>query len=147
MAGNSKETTDHEEIKRWAEARGGQPAVIDHPNAQADKRGIRIDFPGKRDDAIKDLTHPVSWNEFFRIFDDQQLLLAYDDDPTDEDPAMWYHFEPRVPPPEANEPETGNPPRDADLADMGPRGYEEEADNPEGDWPEGSEPEPGMDER
>ncbi len=139
---SSKETTNHGEIQRWAEALGGQPAVIDHPNARADKRGIRIDFPGKRDDAIKDITHPVSWDEFFRVFEDQQLLLAYDDNPTDEDPAMWYHFEPRVPPPEANEPD-GDPPRDPDLADIEPQGYEQEADNPEGDWPEGSEPDPG----
>ncbi len=143
MAGSSsKETTNHGEIQRWAEAHGGQPAVIDHPHARADKRGIRIDFPGKRDDAIKDITHPVSWDEFFRVFEEQQLLLAYDDDPTDEDPAMWYHFEPRVLPPEANEP-SGNPPRDPDLADIEPQGYEQEADNPEGDWPEGSEPDPG----
>ncbi len=142
MAGSSsKETTNHGEIRRWAEKRGGQPAVIDHPNALADKRGIRIDFPGKRDDAIKDITHPVSWDEFFRLFEDQQLLLAYDENPTDEDPAMWYRFEPRVLPPEG-EP-GGNPPRDPDLADIEPQGYEQEADNPEGDWPEGSEPDPG----
>ncbi len=121
-------TSNHGEIQRWAQERGGQPAVIDHPNARADKPGIRIDFPGKRDDAIKDITHPVTWDEFFAVFEEQQLLLTYEDDPTDEDPEMWYHFELRVLPPEADEP-PGNPPRD-----------------PEGDWPEGSESNPSRDE-
>jgi len=135
-------TSDHGEIKRWAEERGGTPAIIDHPHAQADKQGIRIDFPGTADDAIKSLTRPASWDEFFRVFEDQELLLAYDDE-TAENPADWYHFEKRGQP-ETDEDLEGYPPADiAPEGFRGPLGYEEEADEPEGDWPEGSEHKPG----
>lgn len=88
-------TSDHSEIKRWAEKRGGKPAIIDHPIARADKLGIRIEFPGETHEVLMSETRPASWDEFFSIFEDQKLLLSYDDDPQGSDPTEWYHFEKR----------------------------------------------------
>jgi hypothetical protein len=88
-------TSDHNEIRKWAESRGGKPMIIDHPIARADKLGIRIEFPGETHEVLMSETRPASWDEFFKIFEDQGLLFAYDDDPIITDPTMWYHFEKR----------------------------------------------------
>jgi hypothetical protein len=43
----SKSTTDHDEIRQWAEARNGRPAVVKSTRGKGDETGIlRIDFPG-----------------------------------------------------------------------------------------------------
>ncbi len=90
-----KTTGDHGEIQRWAEKRGGVPMIIDHPIARADKVGIRIDFPGEKHEVLMSETRAVSWDEFFKIFDEQRLLLSYQDDPKGDDPTEWYRFEKR----------------------------------------------------
>ena len=49
MAGRSqsKTTTNHDEIRQWAEARNGRPAVVKSTRRKGDDTGIlRIDFPG-----------------------------------------------------------------------------------------------------
>jgi hypothetical protein len=75
----SRITTDHEEIRKWAEKFGGRPQVIDDPQAEADTMGIRIDFPDHFDDEFLSETkvRDVSWEEFFRKLDEQDLALMY----------------------------------------------------------------------
>jgi hypothetical protein len=74
MAKQSVRTIDHQEIRDWAEARGGEPAIV------ADTGGagglLRIDF-GTEDEALE----PVSWSEFFRIFDEHDLAFVYEQEP------------------------------------------------------------------
>jgi hypothetical protein len=73
-ANQSKTTTSHNVIKRWAEARGGKPATV---KATGDKREpgiLRIDFPGYRG---KDTLEEVSWLEFFDKFDEQNLAMIF----------------------------------------------------------------------
>lgn len=94
-------TRNHDEIRSWAERLGGKPMIIDHPVARADKRGIRIDFPGESHEVLMSETRPASWSEFFKVFEDERLLLSYDDDPTGTDPTEWYRFEKRDAPPES----------------------------------------------
>jgi uncharacterized lipoprotein len=93
-----KTTRDHAEIRTWAEHLGGKPALIDHPVARADKVGIRIDFPGDTHKVLMTETRPASWEEFFQIFEDQNLLLSYDEEPRGNDPTEWYRFEKRAEP-------------------------------------------------
>ena len=88
-------TSDHYEIQAWAESLGGRPMIIDHPFARADKVGIRIDFPGETHEVLMTETRPSTWDEFFRVFEEQGLLLTFDDDPTGTDPTEWYRFEKR----------------------------------------------------
>ncbi len=90
-----KTTSDHREIRRWAERLGGKPAIMDHPFARADKLGIRIDFPGETHEVLMTETRAASWDEFFKIFEEQQLLLSYEENPTGSDPTEWYRFERR----------------------------------------------------
>jgi hypothetical protein len=63
---HTKLTRDHETIRRWAEDRGGRPAMVDGTQI------LRIDF----NEPNEKLT-PVSWDEFFRVFDERGLAFLY----------------------------------------------------------------------
>jgi hypothetical protein len=71
----SRTTTDHEEIQRWAESRGAQPAEVEGTERGGDDVGIiRLDFPGYT--GTPPLRH-ISWDEWFRKFDESGLALVY----------------------------------------------------------------------
>jgi len=91
-------TVNHEEIRRWAERLGGSPEVLDDPNAGSDPIGIRLDFPGPVDDVyLADSSHarPISWEEFFELFERLGLLFVYQEDADESTAADSYRFEPR----------------------------------------------------
>lgn len=66
-------TVDHAEIKEWVEARGGRPAVVEGTFDEQGGGVLRIDF-GEPDEALEELT----WRDFFRVFDANELAFAYD---------------------------------------------------------------------
>jgi hypothetical protein len=68
-------TTDHEEIRRWAEARGGRPACV-RGTERGDSCLLRIDFPGG---AGAERLKPLDWDTFFEEFDRQGLVFLYQD--------------------------------------------------------------------
>ncbi len=79
MSDTSKTTTNHEEIKRWAEARGGHPAMVRGPEGRGPGGGLlRIDFVGGGEPKDPKLEQ-VSWDEFFRTFDERHLSFLYQD--------------------------------------------------------------------
>jgi hypothetical protein len=66
----ARKITNHDEIRTWAEERGGRPSRVT-ATARNDEGGIlRFDF-GNNDPALE----PISWDEFFRILDDNDLAL------------------------------------------------------------------------
>ena len=72
----SKTTTDHEEIRKWAEAHGAKPAQV-KSTGKGNQTGIlRFEFPDapNHDD---DKLEPISWEEFFEKFDESDLELLY----------------------------------------------------------------------
>jgi hypothetical protein len=71
LSTKGKTTTDHGEIRRWAEARGGRPMVA-RGVAEDDPEHLRLVFPDTPD--TPDL-EPVSWAEWFRRFDAAGLAL------------------------------------------------------------------------
>src|SRR5690242_14834293 len=74
MASKSKTTIDHDEIRRWAEERGGQPAEVERTERDGETGIIRIDFPGfSGAGSLK----TISWDEWFQKFDDAKLALVY----------------------------------------------------------------------
>lgn len=90
-----KITTDHTTIKEWAKLHKGQPEVIPNSETETGAIGIRIDFPGKLDDMYLTGDHQpkhISWDEFFRIFDDENLAMEYEDKETIVDPSSAYRF-------------------------------------------------------
>lgn len=74
----SRTTTDHEEIRRWAEERGGKPACVQGTGGKDDVGMIRIEFPGKPG-ANDDKLQEIGWDEFFEKFDERELALIYQD--------------------------------------------------------------------
>ena len=72
----SKLTIDHEEIRKWAEERGGHPATVKR-TAKGGAPGIlRIDFPGY---SGEDTLEEISWDDFFEKFDESDLAFVYQD--------------------------------------------------------------------
>jgi hypothetical protein len=74
MAGESKRTTDHDEIRRWIEERGGRPAVVKATEEESGEGLLRVDYPGYRGKAQLE---EISWDDFFRTFDDRKLEFLY----------------------------------------------------------------------
>jgi hypothetical protein len=77
-------TTSHEDIRQWAEARDGNPAVI-----RTDRPGgiLRIDF-GEPEENLQQ----VSWDEFFEIFDKNRLAFLYQDETEDGGTSRFNKF-------------------------------------------------------
>ena len=77
-SGESQVTTDHEEIKRWAEGRGGRPAVVESTAGEGEEGGVlRIEF--RDEPALEE----VEWDKFFKVFDDRGLAFLYQDRTSD----------------------------------------------------------------
>ncbi len=72
----SNTTTDHEEIRRWAEDRGAHPACVRGTGGKGDTGMIRLDFPGF---SGADSLEAISWDDFFEKFDENRLALVYQD--------------------------------------------------------------------
>lgn len=67
-------TTDHDEIRQWAEERGATPACVRRTGGEGDVGMIRLDFPGYS--GSQSLEH-ISWDEWFEKFDESNLALLY----------------------------------------------------------------------
>ena len=68
----SKSTRDHEEIRRWADAHHAVPTVVGRTGGM-----LRFEF----DPQSRESLAPVSWDDFFKVFDEKGLELLYDDKP------------------------------------------------------------------
>ncbi len=73
----SNSTTDHEQIRKWAEERGAKPACVRGTGGKEDVGMIRLDFPGY---SGEDKLQPISWDEWFEKFDERKLALIYQDE-------------------------------------------------------------------
>jgi len=80
MSAESHATTDHEEIRRWAEQRGGKPATVTSTRSDDDAGIIRIDFPGYSGGSSLE---EITWEEWFEKFDEQGLAFLYQEKTAD----------------------------------------------------------------
>jgi hypothetical protein len=68
--------TDHDEIRRWAEERGGVPTVAKGTEKRGEGAGVlRFDF-GAREESLEE----IDWDTFFETFEDKQLALLAQDE-------------------------------------------------------------------
>lgn len=67
----ARRTTDHDEIKRWAEARDGRPATVKGTEDDEDAGVLRISF---RDDPSLEI---IGWEDFFDKFEEAGLAFLY----------------------------------------------------------------------
>ncbi len=78
----AKTTQDHDEIRQWAEARGGKPAVVSATEGKDETGIIRLMFPNApnhNDDALEE----IGWDEWFEKFDESGLELTYQEKTAD----------------------------------------------------------------
>lgn len=85
--GSGNTTTDHDTIRKWVEERGGKPATV---RTNGDDVGIlRIDFPGYSGD---ETLEEISWDEFFRKFDESNLAFLYQEQTADGETSRFNKF-------------------------------------------------------
>jgi hypothetical protein len=84
---DTKTTTDHDIIRRWAEARGGRPARVRGTGDDDDPGVLRIDFPGG---AGEEALEPISWDEWFEKFDEAGLAFLYQDEQADGESSTFF---------------------------------------------------------
>ena len=69
-------TTDHDEIRSWAEERGARPACVRGTGDEGDIGILRLDFPGYTGE---DKLQEISWDDWFEKFDERGLALLHQD--------------------------------------------------------------------
>lgn len=84
---SSKSTTNHDEIRKWAEARGGKPATVKRTESNGEAGVLRIDFPGY---SGNDSLEEISWEEFFKKFDEKQLAFLYQDETSSGEQSRFF---------------------------------------------------------
>ena len=86
---DSKTTTNHNEIQRWVEARDGHPATVKGTGGRDAAGVLRIDFPGYAGD---DRLEELSWDDFFKKFDESRLAFLYQDETEAGDTSRFSKF-------------------------------------------------------
>jgi hypothetical protein len=84
----STTTTDHDEIRRWAEARGARPASVAATHGDDDAGILRFDFEGGDEESLD----RISWEEFFATFESKGLALLYQDQTKDGSTSRFFKF-------------------------------------------------------
>ena len=76
----SNTTTNHNEIRKWVEERGGHPARVKGTEKGKSSGVLRIDYPGF---SGEDRLEEISWEEFFEGFEENELAFLYQDKTSD----------------------------------------------------------------
>jgi hypothetical protein len=87
MSYQSKVTTDHDEIRRWVEARGGVPAIVEGTGTEEQPGILGIDFPGRA--AEEPLAH-IPWESFFEEFEEHSLAFLYQEVTAEGDTSRFH---------------------------------------------------------
>jgi hypothetical protein len=73
-------TANHDEVRKWAEERGGRPTIVADTDNNGREGGIpRIDFKdwdGEQDEGLE----AIGWDRFFKIFDENDLAFLHSGD-------------------------------------------------------------------
>lgn len=88
MASDTRTTTDHGEIREWAEAHGGRPARVRGTGDGGDGAGVlRIDFPGG---AGEERLEHVDWDTWFDTFEASNLAALYQREKADGSDSTFF---------------------------------------------------------
>lgn len=86
--GRSLATSSHEVIRQWAEERNGVPATVEGTEREGRPGVLRFDFGGDSDR----LRH-VSWDDWFRTFDERKLNFLYQEERKDGRQSNFFRLE------------------------------------------------------
>ena len=88
----SDTTIDHDQIRRWAEKRGGMPATVKGTAKKTGPGILRLDFEPKDAELTK-----VSWEAFFEKFDKEGLAFLYQEKTASGRVSRFHKFVERSP--------------------------------------------------
>jgi hypothetical protein len=83
----SHTTTDHKKIKKWVDERKGAPATVKETGKGGHAGILRIDF-GPKEEGLEE----ISWDEFFKKFDEAHLQFLYQDKTKDGKLSRFHKF-------------------------------------------------------
>ena len=92
---SSSKTVEHDEIRRWAEARGGRPSIVRTSGGKGKNKSggvLRIDF-GPKEEKFDEIT----WEEFFEVFDQSHVSFLHQDQTEDGKESRFNKFVERSP--------------------------------------------------
>jgi hypothetical protein len=89
MAGETKRTTDHETIRRWAEERDGVPATVRDTGDEEEPGVLRFDFPGY---SGEESLEEISWDAFFDKFEEANLAMLYQEEMRGGETSRFFKF-------------------------------------------------------
>ncbi len=89
MTQESKKTTEHDEIRKWVEARGGVPATVRSTGRKDEPGVLRIQF---QEQESGDSLEEISWDDFFEKFEEQKLAFLYQDETKQGKTSRFFKF-------------------------------------------------------
>ena len=87
--GQSLVTRSHDVIQHWAEERGGTPATVPGTGPGEGPGVLRFNFPGYGGDRLEE----ISWEDFFKVFDDRKLVFLYQEHKSNGDQSNFFRFD------------------------------------------------------
>jgi hypothetical protein len=93
----AQQTTDHDEIRKWAEKRGGRPASVRGTEEGEEAGVLRIAFSDDED------LETVGWDEFFDKFEEEHLAFLYQDRTAEGGESRFFKLIQRGEPPRARD--------------------------------------------
>jgi hypothetical protein len=88
MTTESTTTTDHDQIRRWVEARQGTPAAVAATEADDDSGILRVSFSEESADELE----TIGWDEFFDKFDEAERAFLYQEQTADGGTSRFHKF-------------------------------------------------------
>ncbi|MCQ8186257.1 hypothetical protein [Parvularcula maris] len=86
--GDTQTTTDHDTIRQWAEARGGEPAFVADTQEKGEAGGVlRIKFQDEEGDLAT-----TDWNSFFNTFEKNELAALLQEETADGSTSRFVKF-------------------------------------------------------
>jgi hypothetical protein len=87
--GQTLATRGHDVIQGWAEERGGRPATV--PGTEHDGRPgvLRIIFSDEGNDRLQE----ISWDDWFRTFDERQLVFLFQESKRDGQQSNFFRLD------------------------------------------------------
>lgn len=73
---DTKQTTNHDEIKEWAEKHEAKPVKVKDTATGMGEGLIRLALEGYSKDSEE--LEVIGWEEFFHIFEENKLAMVYD---------------------------------------------------------------------
>lgn len=84
----TKITFDHRMIQKWVEERRGKPVKIQPEDEEVEEpvELLKVKFPGEKTRNIM----PITWEEFFKEFDEEGLAFQFRDETPDGEESHFY---------------------------------------------------------